>query len=126
MRPFSIYLHFPFCLHKCPYCDFNTYVVPKIPEREYVSALLAELDFRASLPEWDRRPVQSVFFCGVTPSLLQAESISRILAFICRSFPVRNDVEITLEANPGTVSTENLSEFREAGINRLSLGAQSF
>ena len=126
MNPFSIYIHIPYCLHKCPYCDFNSYAVSVFPEREYAGALLAELDYRASLPEWRGRPVQTVFFGGGTPSLFSPSTIRKIVAAICNTFQVHDQVEITLEANPGTVSPDSLLGFREAGINRLSLGAQSF
>lgn len=126
MKPFSLYLHIPYCFHKCPYCDFNTYAVSQAPEREYTEALLAELDYRASRPEWRARPVQSIFFGGGTPSLFAPETIARILRTIRQKFPLTAAVEISLEANPGTVSFESLAGYREAGINRLSFGAQSF
>lgn len=126
MKPISIYLHIPFCFHKCPYCDFNTYAVSAIPEKEYVSALLAELDYRASLPEWRARVVQTIYFGGGTPSLFQPASIRKIISTICKTFPLDENTEISLEANPGTVTPESLIGYREAGVNRVSLGAQSF
>jgi oxygen-independent coproporphyrinogen-3 oxidase len=126
MKPFSLYLHIPFCFHKCPYCDFNTYAVSQAPEREYTEALLAELDFRAARAEWRMRPIQSIFFGGGTPSLFAPETIARILRTVRQKFPIAAAAEISLEANPGTVSYESLSGYREAGINRLSFGAQSF
>lgn len=126
MKPFSLYLHIPFCFHKCPYCDFNTYAVSAIPEKEYVSALLAELDYRATLPEWRARVVQTIYFGGGTPSLFQPSSIRKIISAICKTFPLDESAEISLEANPGTVTPESLAGYREAGVNRISLGAQSF
>lgn len=125
MKPIVLYIHVPFCLHKCPYCDFNTYALASIPEEEYVAALLAELDFRAELAEWRGREVRSIYFGGGTPSLFSARSISRIVASISRFFPVHYRAEISLEANPGTLDADYLSQLAAAGINRLSLGAQS-
>ena len=125
-KPFSIYIHIPFCIQKCPYCDFNTYAVLKAPEKAYVAALLSELDYRASLPEWKGRSVQTIFFGGGTPSIFSGKAIKNILGHISKIFPMLNYVEVSLEANPGTVSTDNLSEFYDAGVNRLSFGAQSF
>ena len=126
MTPFSIYVHVPFCMHRCPYCDFNTYAVSELPERAYVNALLAELDMRAALPEWQGRPVQTIYFGGGTPSLFSANSIDSILTAIRARFPTLEAAEISLEANPGTVTTESLSGYFRAGVNRLSFGAQSF
>jgi len=126
MQPFSIYIHIPFCLHKCPYCDFNTYALTSIPEKDYLAALLSELDYRATLAEWRARPVQSIYFGGGTPSLFYPASISKIITAICRLFPVDDQIEISLEANPGTVDQEQLSALKSFGVNRLSIGAQSF
>ncbi len=123
---FALYLHIPFCLHKCPYCDFNTYAVTNLPEKEYVSALLAELDFRAALAEWSGRTISSIYFGGGTPSLLNPRSIERIINFTSRLFPVSDQVEISMEANPGTVDADSLTSFHSAGVNRLSFGVQSF
>ncbi len=126
MKPFSLYIHIPFCFHKCPYCDFNAYAVSAIPEKEYVSGLLAELDYRAEQPEWRARVVQTIYFGGGTPSLFQPASIRKIISAICKTFPLDERAEISLEANPGTVSQESIAGFADAGVNRLSLGAQSF
>ena len=125
MRPISVYLHIPYCFHKCPYCDFNTYAVPRMPEDEYVSALLAELDARAASPEFRGRTVQTVYFGGGTPSILTVRAVERILDAIRAAFDWNRGMEISLEANPGNVTTETLSGYRGAGINRLSFGAQS-
>lgn len=125
-KPFSLYIHIPFCFHKCPYCDFNTYAVSAIPEKEYVSALLAELDYRSTLPEWQGRTVQTIYFGGGTPSLFQPNSIRKIIRGVCSLFPVDERVEVSLESNPGTLTPDNLAGYRDAGVNRLSIGAQSF
>ena len=126
MKHFSLYIHIPFCLHKCPYCDFNTYAVSRAPEEEYVTALLSELDFRAAQKEWAGRTVKTIYFGGGTPSLFSPRAFRRLIFYICQLFPVDPKIEITLEANPGTVTAESLSGYRLAGINRLSIGAQSF
>lgn len=126
MTPFSLYIHIPYCFHKCPYCDFNSYAVTQAPEEDYVRALLSELDYRAQQNEWVGRKVKTIFFGGGTPSLFAPRSIKSIIDFVCRTFPVDGSVEITLEANPGTVTIENLIGYRSAGINRISFGAQSF
>lgn len=123
---FILYIHFPYCLHKCPYCDFNSYAVSTIPEKNYTSALLSELDYWAVSPEWKGRRLSSIYFGGGTPSLLKPESVGRMISFCRSAFQLSADAEITLEANPGTVTTESLSAFCSAGVNRLSIGAQSF
>lgn len=125
MRPFSIYIHIPFCLSRCPYCDFNTYALNSIPEKDYVAALLCELDYRAALPDWLDRTVETIYFGGGTPSLFSPRSFHKIMAAIGARFAVDGALEVTLEANPGTVDADSLLGYREAGINRLSLGAQS-
>lgn len=126
MKPFSVYLHIPFCSHKCPYCDFNTYAVTTVPEKAYTAALLAELDYRASLPEWQGRTVQTIFFGGGTPSLFSERAIAQIINRVKSTFPTNEDMEVTLEANPGTFASDYLVGLRKAGVNRLSIGAQSF
>ncbi|HQO28022.1 MAG TPA: radical SAM family heme chaperone HemW [Accumulibacter sp.] len=126
--PLSLYIHVPWCVRKCPYCDFNSHALPdsveRIPEDAYLAALVADLE--SALPlVWGRR-VDSVFFGGGTPSLLSAAGIDRLLAD-CRSrLPLLPGAEITLEANPGTIDAGKFAEFRAVGINRLSLGIQSF
>ncbi|MCB0309644.1 MAG: radical SAM family heme chaperone HemW [Bdellovibrionales bacterium] len=126
MQPFALYIHIPFCRHKCPYCDFNTYALLQIPEVEYVESLLVELSYRAALPEWHGREVQSIFFGGGTPSLLSVESIDKILGTVCRQFPVAEYIEVSLEANPCDLELGYLQQLRNSGVNRLSIGAQSF
>lgn len=125
----SLYLHIPFCHTRCHYCDFNTYA-GILPLREpYVRALLTEIEMAgtvAQLPDGKPRRSRTIFFGGGTPSLLSVSQISRILNACNTNFAVDEDAEITLEANPGTLSQEQLIGLRAAGINRLSMGAQSF
>ncbi len=129
-RPCVLYVHIPYCLHKCPYCDFNTYAVTNIPEKEYTQALLAELDYYAALPAWSGatgqgRELYSIYFGGGTPSLFSPVSIGRIISAASQHFRLNSTAEITLEANPGAVTFELLSAYRAAGVNRLSFGSQS-
>ena len=125
----SLYLHIPFCHTRCHYCDFNTYA-GILPLREpYVRALITEIAMAsalAQLPDGNPRHSRTIFFGGGTPSLLSVPQISRILDACYRHFAVDKDAEITLEANPGTLNQEQLAGLRAAGINRLSMGAQSF
>ena len=125
--PFSLYIHIPFCAHKCPYCDFNTYAVgPRIPEDEYLAALAAELDFRAAEPAWSGRTIATIFFGGGSPSLLSARGIASFLILISRFFSVDENAEISIEVNPNDPTPSWFSEIRRAGVNRVSIGAQSF
>ncbi len=123
--PLALYIHIPWCLRKCPYCDFNSHEARgPVPERAYVDALLADLE--QDLPRvWGRR-IESAFVGGGTPSLFSAEALDRLLAGLRARLPLCPDTEITLEANPGAVERGRFAEFREAGINRLSIGVQSF
>ena len=125
LPPLALYVHIPWCIRKCPYCDFNSHEAKgEIPEAEYVDALVTDLEF--ALPSiWGRRVV-SVFIGGGTPSLFSAAAIDRLLAAIRARVPLVPDAEITLEANPGTFEREKFTGFRAAGVNRLSLGIQSF
>jgi oxygen-independent coproporphyrinogen-3 oxidase len=123
--PLSLYIHIPWCIRKCPYCDFNSHQAPTaLPERSYIDALL--LDLQQDLPGGGRRPIHSVFIGGGTPSLLSAEAVDRLLAGLRRALQLQPTAEITLEANPGTVEQHKFREFRHIGINRLSIGVQSF
>lgn len=126
MTSFSLYLHIPFCLHKCPYCDFNTYAVSRIPEDDYVSALLSELDRASSDERWSGRQLHSIYFGGGTPSLFRVSSIEKIIQSACSLFELNPLAEVTLEANPGAIDYDYLRGLRQVGVNRLSLGAQSF
>ena len=124
--PLSLYIHIPWCVRKCPYCDFNSHVADNsgIPQAQYVDALLRDLEFH--LPSiWGRRIV-SVFIGGGTPSLFAAEVITRLITGIRALAPCLPGMEVTLEANPGTVEAASFEDFREAGVTRLSLGVQSF
>ncbi len=125
LPPLALYIHIPWCLKKCPYCDFNSHERRgEIPEAEYVAALIADLEF--ALPSiWGRR-VGSVFFGGGTPSLFSARSIDEILGAVRARVPLAPDAEITLEANPGTFEQQKFAGYKSAGVNRLSLGVQSF
>ena len=125
LPPLSLYVHIPWCLKKCPYCDFNSHEARgDVPQAQYVDALFADLEF--ALPSIWGRKVGTVFIGGGTPSLFSAASIDHLLAGIRARVPLLPDAEITLEANPGTFEREKFAGFRDAGINRLSLGVQSF
>jgi oxygen-independent coproporphyrinogen-3 oxidase len=121
--PLSLYVHIPWCVRKCPYCDFNSHAGQ--PDGEaYVEALLADLATEAR--DVSNRPLGSIFFGGGTPSLFSPAAISRILAAVREQLPLADDVEITLEANPGTADAGHFAGYRAAGVNRLSIGVQSF
>ncbi|MEW6312531.1 MAG: radical SAM family heme chaperone HemW [Pseudomonadota bacterium] len=125
LPPLALYVHIPWCVRKCPYCDFNSHAVRgELPEREYVAALTADLE--AALPLVWGRKVHTVFFGGGTPSLFSARAIDGLLAAIRARLPLVPDAEITLEANPGTFEAEKFAAYRASGINRLSVGIQSF
>ena len=125
LPPLSLYVHLPWCVKKCPYCDFNSHGLKgALPENAYVDALLRDLD--QDLPRVTGREVQTIFFGGGTPSLFSAESLGRFLEGVRTRLALGADAEITLEANPGTVERGRFAAYREAGINRLSIGVQSF
>lgn len=123
--PLSLYIHLPWCVRKCPYCDFNSHTqTGELKEQAYISRLIQELE--QQLPNiWGRRLV-SIFMGGGTPSLFSANSIAQLLQEIHARLPFYPDIEITMEANPGTFEQEKFAGFRQAGINRLSIGVQSF
>jgi oxygen-independent coproporphyrinogen-3 oxidase len=125
LPPLALYVHVPWCVRKCPYCDFNSHELREaLPDGAYVDALIADLEH--ALPSvWGRR-VHSIFFGGGTPSLLPAAAIDRLLAAFRARLQLAADAEITLEANPGTFEAEKFRDFRAAGVNRLSIGIQSF
>lgn len=125
LPPLSLYIHIPWCIKKCPYCDFNSHNIKNgMPEEAYIEALLTDL--QTELPNIWGRPVETVFFGGGTPSVFQAESIDRLLSGVRSLVRLQPDAEITLEANPGTFEIEKFQGFKEAGITRLSIGVQSF
>lgn len=123
--PLSLYVHIPWCVRKCPYCDFNSHQAEGgVPEKSYTEALLRDLEL--ALPQIWGRKIGSIFFGGGTPSILSGEVLDNILCGIRALVPLEVGAEISLEANPGTVDARRFSEFRAAGVNRLSLGIQSF
>ena len=125
LPPLTLYVHLPYCARKCPYCDFNSHEVRgALPEERYVAALVADLE--RALPQVWGRPVYSVFIGGGTPSLFSARSVDAILAAVRARLPLAPEAEVTLEANPGTAEADKFRDFRAAGVNRLSLGVQSF
>lgn len=122
--PLSLYVHLPWCVHKCPYCDFNSHALRgAAPEGDYVSAVLADLALDA--PWAAGRPLQSIFIGGGTPSLFSGAAIARLLDGIAHRLPLAGDCEITLEANPGATDAARFRGYRRAGVNRLSIGVQS-
>ena len=125
LPPLSLYIHIPWCLKKCPYCDFNSHAFQgELPEQAYVDSLLADL--KRDLPWVQNRELTSIFIGGGTPSLFSPKSIEKLLAGISEQLHFSGTLEITMEANPGTFEMEKFRDFRHAGINRLSLGIQSF
>ena len=124
-QPLALYVHWPWCVRKCPYCDFNSFGAPSvIPEADYVEALSADLALAAEAAPG--RFVSSVFFGGGTPSLMTAAGFERLMVAVRRTVPLASDAEITMEANPGTVEADRFAAYAAAGVNRLSLGIQSF
>lgn len=123
--PLSLYIHMPWCAQKCPYCDFNSHASrDHLPEQLYLKALLDDL--QQDLPKIEGRSLHSIFIGGGTPSLFSGAVISELLTYIRQLIPCEPDIEITLEANPGTVEQARFNEYYQAGVNRLSLGVQSF
>lgn len=121
--PFGIYVHWPFCKAKCPYCDFNSHVSESIDHERWAQNYIRELDYTAEMT--GKRQVASVFFGGGTPSLMKPQTVETILSHINNIYAVAPDVEITLEANPTSIEAEKFSDFHAAGINRVSVGVQS-
>lgn len=125
LPPLALYVHIPWCIRKCPYCDFNSHAAPaSLPEQAYVDALLQDLE--QDLPLAANRPLSSIFIGGGTPSLFSAEALQRLLEGIQARTDWQAGIEITLEANPGTFEQDKFSAYRALGINRLSIGVQSF
>jgi putative oxygen-independent coproporphyrinogen III oxidase len=123
--PLALYAHFPWCVQKCPYCDFNSYTLKEqLPEERYIDTLRRDLDAQAAMVE--NRPLSSIFLGGGTPSLFSPTAIGRLLEHARARLGFSDSIEVTLEANPGTIERGRFSEYRAAGISRVSLGAQSF
>lgn len=130
LKPTSLYIHIPWCAKKCPYCDFNSHALERrhsikdnLPEQDYIHAL--EQDLASHAEYLAKHEIQTIFFGGGTPSLFSAEAIEKILGIV-KKYHLKDDAEITLEANPGTAEQQKFIDFRAAGINRLSIGIQSF
>ena len=122
--PLALYLHFPWCVRKCPYCDFNSHALRgEVPEDDYIAALLRDLDFELREPE--SRAISSIFMGGGTPSLFSGRALGRLLDQVAKRLTFAPGIEITLEANPGTIDEAHFADYRTAGINRLSIGVQS-
>jgi len=124
LPPLALYVHIPWCVRKCPYCDFNSHTTQEIPEQQYVNALARDL--ASELPLVGGRKLQSIFFGGGTPSLFSADAIATIIDNARRTIGFVDDIEITLEANPGAVEQQKFAGFYQAGVNRISIGIQSF
>ncbi|PMK03638.1 radical SAM family heme chaperone HemW [Vibrio sp. 10N.261.55.A7] len=125
----SLYVHIPWCVQKCPYCDFNSHALKgNIPEDEYISALLEDLDSDIERYQLNAnpRPIHSIFIGGGTPSLISAEGIKALLDGIESRIPFKDEIEITMEANPGTIEAERFTGYKRAGVTRISIGVQSF
>ena len=121
---FGVYVHWPFCAAKCPYCDFNSHVRAAIDEDGWVDGIVSELEWTAA--NQSARPVvETIFFGGGTPSLMRGKSVGRVLQKIAALWPMGNDVEITLEANPASADAARFADYRAAGVNRVSLGVQA-
>ncbi|MFP1793028.1 radical SAM family heme chaperone HemW [Lonsdalea quercina] len=125
LPPLSLYIHIPWCVQKCPYCDFNSHALKgDVPHGEYVDHLLADLD--ADLTMAQGRPLHSIFIGGGTPSLLSAEAMQQLMDGVRARLDLAPEAEVTMEANPGTVEADRFSGYQQAGINRISIGVQSF
>jgi oxygen-independent coproporphyrinogen-3 oxidase len=123
--PLTLYVHMPWCVRKCPYCDFNSHALKSAaPSGDYIDALIR--DFERELPDLGGRPIEAIFFGGGTPSLFAPEAFARLLQALASRARIAFDAEVTLEANPGTIERGRFAGYRDAGINRVSLGAQTF
>jgi len=124
--PLSLYIHLPWCIKKCPYCDFNSHAINKesFPEDAYIDALIKDLE--SELPRIWGRPIISIFIGGGTPSLFSAEAIDRLMVALRERLTFYHNTEVTMEANPGAAEADRFKAYRESGINRLSIGVQSF
>jgi coproporphyrinogen III oxidase-like Fe-S oxidoreductase len=120
MEPLALYIHWPFCLAKCPYCDFNSHVREVLPQARFRAALLRELEWEAE--RLGRRPLRSIFFGGGTPSLMEPETVGILIGRARALFTPTDDLEITLEANPTSIEAGRFAGYRDAGVNRVSIG----
>src|SRR5882672_1154941 len=125
MSDFGIYVHWPYCAAKCPYCDFNSHVRERFSEKGWGEAIASELRAVAALQGDARSSVNSIFFGGGTPSLMSGRAVASVLDAIAGLWPIANDAEITLEANPNSVEQQRFRDYRSAGINRVSIGVQA-
>ncbi len=125
MKPLFLYIHLPYCHHRCPYCDFVTAVEAQIPQEEYAHAIMTELGAYHERPEWTERIANTIYFGGGTPSIFDPKILRRIIFAVRGRYRFADNIEITLEANPNDLSKEKLEGFIDSGINRLSIGAQS-
>lgn len=125
MLPISLYIHFPWCIKKCPYCDFNSHPLKQsLPEKAYIERLVQDLQHHASY--FQGRKIQSIFMGGGTPSLFSSQSMAELLEAVDQTIPIEQNAEITMEANPAAIEHDRFSGYKVAGINRISLGAQTF
>lgn len=126
--PLSLYIHIPWCVQKCPYCDFNSHAQKgEIPQQAYITALLEDLDNDIEHFKLDKsRPIHSIFIGGGTPSLIEPEYIAQLLQGVSERIPFQTGLEITIEANPGTIEANRFEQYRKAGVTRISIGVQSF
>ncbi|HUB84377.1 MAG TPA: radical SAM family heme chaperone HemW, partial [Rhizomicrobium sp.] len=122
---FGIYIHWPFCAAKCPYCDFNSHVRAQLDESAWIDAILRELEHTAQWQGADRPIVQTIFFGGGTPSLMSGKAVGSVIEKISRLWRTANDVEITLESNPASADAQRFADYRACGVNRVSLGVQA-
>ena len=122
-KELSLYIHIPFCVRKCAYCDFISFSADESVKDSYISRLCREL--KEAAKDYEERKVVSIFFGGGTPSVLHADQMMRLMEAVVRNYHINSDAEISIEANPGTVDTEKLRAYKKAGINRLSIGCQS-
>ncbi|HCE70245.1 MAG TPA: coproporphyrinogen III oxidase, partial [Ruegeria sp.] len=120
---FGLYVHWPFCQAKCPYCDFNSHVAREIDQKAWVRAYVSELERCAA--ELPGRVLNTIFFGGGTPSLMMPETVAAVIETVRRLWPTSNDMEITLEANPGSVEAGRFAAYRDGGVNRISMGVQA-
>jgi len=121
--PVGLYVHWPFCKAKCPYCDFNSHVAETIDHQAWTKAYIKELDYIAA--RVGKKNLQSIFFGGGTPSLMDTETVAQVIDHAQKIFTFANDIEITLEANPTSIEAEKFQGFRAAGVNRVSVGVQA-